>query len=99
LITDQINRGRATAADRDALLAHITATPDYAALKDCDLIIEAVFEDRTIKEEVIAKAQAAIGKDTIFGSNTSTLPITSLAKSFKDSKRFIGVHFFSRSIA
>ena len=95
LITDQINRGRATAADRDALLAHITATPDYAALKDCDLIIEAVFEDRTIKEEVIAKAQAAIGKDTIFGSNTSTLPITSLAKSFKDSKRFIGVHFFS----
>jgi 3-hydroxyacyl-CoA dehydrogenase/enoyl-CoA hydratase/3-hydroxybutyryl-CoA epimerase len=95
LITDQINRGRATAADRDALLAHITATPDYAALKDCDLIIEAVFEDRTTKEEVIAKAQAAIGKDTIFGSNTSTLPITSLAKSFKDSKRFIGVHFFS----
>jgi 3-hydroxyacyl-CoA dehydrogenase/enoyl-CoA hydratase/3-hydroxybutyryl-CoA epimerase len=95
LITDQINRGRATAADRDALLAHITATPDYAALKDCDLIIEAVFEDRAVKEEVIAKAQAAIGKETIFGSNTSTLPITSLAKSFKDQKRFIGVHFFS----
>ena len=95
LITDQINRGRATAADRDALLAHITATPDYAALKDCDLIIEAVFEDRAVKEEAIAKAQAAIGKETIFGSNTSTLPITSLAKSFKDSKRFIGVHFFS----
>jgi 3-hydroxyacyl-CoA dehydrogenase/enoyl-CoA hydratase/3-hydroxybutyryl-CoA epimerase len=95
LITDQINRGRATAADRDALLAHITATPDYAALKDCDLIIEAVFEDRAVKEEVIAKAQAAIGKETIFGSNTSTLPITSLAKSFKDPKRFIGVHFFS----
>ena len=95
LITDQINRGRATAADRDALLARITATPDYSALKDCDLIIEAVFEDRAVKEEAIAKAQAAIGKDTIFGSNTSTLPITSLAKSFKDSKRFIGVHFFS----
>jgi 3-hydroxyacyl-CoA dehydrogenase/enoyl-CoA hydratase/3-hydroxybutyryl-CoA epimerase len=95
LITDQINRGRATAADRDALLAHITATPDYATLKDCDLIIEAVFEDRAVKEEVIAKAQAAIGKETIFGSNTSTLPITSLAKSFKDPKRFIGVHFFS----
>ena len=95
LITDQINRGRATAADRDALLARITATPDYSALKDCDLIIDAVFEYRAVKEEAIAKAQAAIGKDTIFGSNTSTLPITSLAKSFKDSKRFIGVHFFS----
>ena len=95
LITDQINRGRATSADRDALLGHITATPDYAALKDCDLIIEAVFEDRKVKEEVIAKAQAAIGDQTIFGSNTSTLPITSLAKTFKDQPRFIGIHFFS----
>ena len=95
LITDQINRGRATAADRDALLARITATPDYAALKDCDLIIEAVFEDRKVKEEVIAKAQAAIGQDTVFGSNTSTLPISSLAATFKDPPRFIGIHFFS----
>jgi 3-hydroxyacyl-CoA dehydrogenase / enoyl-CoA hydratase / 3-hydroxybutyryl-CoA epimerase len=95
LISDQINRGRATSADRDALLAHITATPDYAALADCDLIIEAVFEDRKVKEEVIAKAQAAIGKQTVFGSNTSTLPISSLAKSFKDPGRFIGIHFFS----
>src|SRR6185312_15971796 len=69
LITDQINRGRATSADRDALLARITATPDYAALADCDLIIEAVFEDRKIKEDGIAKAQAVIRKDTIFGSN------------------------------
>ena len=95
LISDQINRGRATSADRDALLAHITATPDYAALAGCDLVIEAVFEDRTIKEEVIAKAQAAIGNDTVFGSNTSTLPISSLAKSFQDPRRFVGIHFFS----
>src|SRR6516164_4453247 len=95
LVTDQVNRGRATAADRDALLARITATPDYSGLKDCDLIIEAVFEDRKIKEEVIAKAQEAIGSETIFGSNTSTLPITSLAKTFKDTPRFIGIHFFS----
>jgi 3-hydroxyacyl-CoA dehydrogenase / enoyl-CoA hydratase / 3-hydroxybutyryl-CoA epimerase len=95
LITGQINRGRATTADRDALLARITATPDYAALKDCDLVIEAVFEDRKVKEDVIAKAQAVIGTDTIFGSNTSTLPITSLATTFKDTPRFIGIHFFS----
>src|SRR6202034_4321262 len=85
----------ATAADRDALLARITATPDYAGLKDCDLIIEAVFEDRKVKEDVIAKAQQVIGKETIFGSNTSTLPITSLAKTFKDPSRFVGIHFFS----
>ena len=95
LATDQVNRGRATGFDRDALLARITPTPDYAGLKDCDLIIEAVFEDRKIKEEVFAKAQAVIGKDTIFGSNTSTLPITSLAASFKDPRRFVGIHFFS----
>jgi 3-hydroxyacyl-CoA dehydrogenase / enoyl-CoA hydratase / 3-hydroxybutyryl-CoA epimerase len=95
LVSDQINRGRATSAARDALLAHINATPDYAALADCDLVVEAVFEDRKIKEEVIAKAQAVIGKDTVFGSNTSTLPISSLAKTFKDQGRFIGIHFFS----
>jgi 3-hydroxyacyl-CoA dehydrogenase/enoyl-CoA hydratase/3-hydroxybutyryl-CoA epimerase len=95
LISDQVNRGRATSSDRDALLARITATPDYAALADCDLIIEAVFEDRKVKEEAIAKAQAVIRKDTIFGSNTSTLPISSLATTFKNTPRFIGIHFFS----
>jgi 3-hydroxyacyl-CoA dehydrogenase/enoyl-CoA hydratase/3-hydroxybutyryl-CoA epimerase len=54
-----------------------------------------VFEDRKVKEEVIGKAQAVIGGETIFGSNTSTLPITSLAAAFHDAPRFIGIHFFS----
>jgi 3-hydroxyacyl-CoA dehydrogenase/enoyl-CoA hydratase/3-hydroxybutyryl-CoA epimerase len=95
LITEQVNKGRATAADRDALLARITATPDYGALRDCDFVIEAVFEDRVVKSETYAKAQAAMGDRIIFGSNTSTLPITSLAADFKDPSRFIGIHFFS----
>ena len=95
LITEQVNKGRATAADRDALMSRITATADYAALRDCDLVIEAVFEDRAVKTETYAKAQAAMGADVIFGSNTSTLPITSLAREFKDPARFIGIHFFS----
>jgi len=95
LVTDQINRGRATTADRDALLARISATADFVALKDCDLVIEAVFEDRKIKEEVISRTQNVLGEEAIFGSNTSTLPITSLAAAFKDRARFIGVHFFS----
>ncbi len=82
-------------ADRDALLARITATADYVALKDCELVIEAVFEDRKIKEEVIGRVQNVIGDQAIFGSNTSTLPITSLAAAFKDRTRFIGIHFFS----
>ena len=95
LISDQVNKGRAAAADRDALLGRITATADYGALKDCDLVIEAVFEDRKVKAETIKKAQAVLGDGVVFGSNTSTLPITSLAAEFKDPARFIGIHFFS----
>jgi 3-hydroxyacyl-CoA dehydrogenase / enoyl-CoA hydratase / 3-hydroxybutyryl-CoA epimerase len=95
LMTEQVDRGRATAADRDALLARITATADYGALKDCDLVIEAVFEDRKVKAEAIARAEAVIGDEVIFGSNTSTLPITSLAQLSKRPARFVGVHFFS----
>ena len=95
LMTEQVNRGRATTADREAVLARIHPTADYVELKDCDLVIEAVFEDRKIKEEVISRAQNVLGDQAIFGSNTSTLPISSLAAAFKDRKRFIGVHFFS----
>jgi 3-hydroxyacyl-CoA dehydrogenase/enoyl-CoA hydratase/3-hydroxybutyryl-CoA epimerase len=95
LMDEQVSRGRATTADRDAVLARIKPTADFVELKDCDLVIEAVFEDRKVKEEVIARAQNVIGENAIFGSNTSTLPITSLAETFKDRSRFIGIHFFS----
>ncbi len=94
-LSDRVNKGRVKSGERDALLEKITPTPDYNALKDCDLIIEAVFEDRKVKSDVIAKIQAVISDKAIFASNTSTLPITSLAAEFKDPKRFIGVHFFS----
>ena len=95
LVTEQVNRGRATTADRDALLARIKPTADFVELKGCDLVIEAVFEDRKIKEEVISRTQNVLGEAAIFGSNTSTLPISSLAAAFKDRARFIGIHFFS----
>jgi 3-hydroxyacyl-CoA dehydrogenase/enoyl-CoA hydratase/3-hydroxybutyryl-CoA epimerase len=95
LITEQVNKSRATAADRDALLGRIIPTADYAALRDCDLVIEAVFEDRAVKNETYARAQAAMGDRVIFGSNTSTLPITSLAREFREPSRFVGIHFFS----
>ena len=94
-LTDRVNKGRMKSAERDALLEKITTAGDYAALKDCDLVVEAVFEDRKVKADVIAKVQAVIRDDAIFASNTSTLPITSLAREFKDQKRFIGIHFFS----
>jgi len=94
-LTDRVNKGRMKSAERDGLLSLITPTPDYGTLKDCDLVVEAVFEDRKVKSDVIAKIQAVIGPNTIFASNTSTLPITSLAAEFKDPARFIGIHFFS----
>src|SRR5690606_6712391 len=94
LMTEQISRGRANTAARDALLARITATPDYNSLAGCDLVIEAVFEDRKVKAEATAKAQAVV-PDVVFGSNTSTLPISSLAETAKDPAKFIGIHFFS----
>jgi 3-hydroxyacyl-CoA dehydrogenase/enoyl-CoA hydratase/3-hydroxybutyryl-CoA epimerase len=95
LIGDQVNKGRANAADRDALLGRITATADYGALQDCDLVIEAVFEDPAVKAATIKRAQAAMRQGVVLGSNTSTLPITSLAGEFRDPTRFIGIHFFS----
>ena len=93
-LTDQVNKGRSTAAVRDAVLARITPTADYGALQGCDLIVEAVFEDRKVKADATAKAQAVV-PDVVFGSNTSTLPITSLAETAKDPAKFIGIHFFS----
>ncbi|UMY19887.1 3-hydroxyacyl-CoA dehydrogenase NAD-binding domain-containing protein [Methylobacterium organophilum] len=95
LITGQINRGKAKTADRDALLARIQTTADYADLSGCDLVIEAVFEDPKVKAEVIAKVEAAIPETAIFASNTSTLPISGLAKASSRPERFIGIHFFS----
>jgi len=95
LMTDQINKGRASATDREALLARIKPTADYGDLAACDLIIEAVFEDRKVKSETIARAESVIGDKAIFASNTSTLPITSLAAESRRPTQFIGLHFFS----
>jgi 3-hydroxyacyl-CoA dehydrogenase/enoyl-CoA hydratase/3-hydroxybutyryl-CoA epimerase len=95
LISSQIAKGRAKTADKEALLARITPAADYAQLKGCDLIIEAVFEDRAVKEEATKKAQAIVGPEVVFASNTSTLPITSLAETSLKPEHFVGVHFFS----
>ena len=90
-----IKRGKATEEKKEALLAQITATPDLDALKGCDLIIEAVFEDPGVKAEMTQKVEAIIPEDCIFASNTSTLPITELAKASTRPEQFIGIHFFS----
>ncbi|KAB1071086.1 3-hydroxyacyl-CoA dehydrogenase [Methylobacterium planeticum] len=95
LMTNQISKGRAKTADRDALLGRIRTSADYADLAGCDLVIEAVFEDPAVKAEVIAKVEAVIGPEVIFASNTSTLPISGLARTSRRPDQFVGIHFFS----
>ena len=95
LLDKAISRKKATEEKKSEVLARINATTDYAALDGCDLIVEAVFEDPQIKAEVTKKAEAVIGKDAIFATNTSTLPISDLAKASARPEQFIGIHFFS----
>ena len=90
-----IARKKATEEKKEKVLSLINSTTDYAALEGCDLIVEAVFEDVGVKAEVTKKVQAAVGPDCIFATNTSTLPITELAKASNDEEQFIGIHFFS----
>ena len=90
-----VSRGRLAKEKRDALLAKVTASGDFAALKGCELVIEAVFENREVKAEATKKAEAVLDKTAVFASNTSTLPITGLAEASARPENFIGLHFFS----
>ncbi|HET7204207.1 MAG TPA: 3-hydroxyacyl-CoA dehydrogenase NAD-binding domain-containing protein [Steroidobacteraceae bacterium] len=95
LLARDVEKGRRSQEQAETVLARIRPTVDYAALDSADLVIEAVFEHRGIKAEVTQKAEAVLRKDAVFASNTSTLPITGLAKASQRPKNFIGVHFFS----
>jgi 3-hydroxyacyl-CoA dehydrogenase/enoyl-CoA hydratase/3-hydroxybutyryl-CoA epimerase len=92
---DRLAKRRTDPAKAQAILDRIHPTANYADLKGCDLIIEAVFEAREIKASVTKATEAVVGADTIFGSNTSTLPITGLAEAWSKPENFIGIHFFS----
>lgn len=95
LLDKAISRKKATEEKKAEVLGRITATTDYAALESCDLIVEAVFEDPQVKAEVTKKAEAVIPPDAIFATNTSTLPISDLARASARPDQFIGIHFFS----
>jgi len=95
LLDRAVKKGRSTPDKRDALLARITAGTDFNLLQGCDLVIEAVFEDRAIKADVTRRAEAVLAADKVFASNTSTLPITGLAQASSRPRNFIGLHFFS----
>jgi 3-hydroxyacyl-CoA dehydrogenase / enoyl-CoA hydratase / 3-hydroxybutyryl-CoA epimerase len=95
ILDKAVQKGRSTADKRDALLAKITAGTDFALLQGCDLVIEAVFEDRAVKADVTKRAEAQLADTAVFASNTSTLPITGLAQASVRPAHFIGLHFFS----
>ncbi|MCF8474655.1 MAG: enoyl-CoA hydratase/isomerase family protein [Emcibacter sp.] len=95
ILAKQVQRKKMSQEKADGILALIKPTTDYSDLKGCDLIIEAVLEDVTVKADVTKKVEAVVAKDCIYGSNTSTLPITELAKASRDMSQFIGIHFFS----
>lgn len=95
LLEKKVARGQLSAEQRDATLARIRTAEQDADLAGCDLIIEAVFEDRELKARVSAAAQQVVGAQAVIASNTSTLPISGLAKAVPDQGKFIGLHFFS----
>jgi len=95
LLAKEVERGRMDQAKAARTLSRIEATTDYHSLLGCDLIVEAVFEDRAIKADVTRKTEAVIAETAVFASNTSTLPITGLAEASKRPAQFIGIHFFS----
>jgi 3-hydroxyacyl-CoA dehydrogenase/enoyl-CoA hydratase/3-hydroxybutyryl-CoA epimerase len=95
LLDKGVQRRKVTPEGKDEVLRRITATTDHAALEGCDLIVEAVFEDMEVKAEITRTVEAVVGEDCIFATNTSTLPITELAKASARPGQFIGIHFFS----
>ncbi|GAN00439.1 enoyl-CoA hydratase [alpha proteobacterium U9-1i] len=95
IVEKDVSRGKSTKEKGDSLLALIKPSTDYNDLKGCDLVIEAVFENPALKADITKKAEAVLGENAVFGSNTSTLPITGLAEASVRPKNFIGIHFFS----
>ncbi|MCW2597562.1 MAG: putative fatty acid oxidation complex alpha-subunit [Jatrophihabitans sp.] len=95
LLDKAVGRGKLDEAKRNEILALITPTDDYADLAGCDFVVEAVFEKVSLKHEVFQATEAVVNPDALLGSNTSTLPITSLAEGVERKSDFIGLHFFS----
>lgn len=90
-----VKRGKLTQEKADKLAAMITPTTDYALLKDVDLVVEAVFENSDLKHKITKMAEEVIPEGAVFGSNTSSIPISSLATASSRPEHYIGIHFFS----
>ncbi|SFZ76435.1 3-hydroxyacyl-CoA dehydrogenase NAD-binding domain-containing protein [Chitinimonas taiwanensis] len=95
LLAKQVEKGRKTQAEADAVLARIQTTASLPELAGCEIVIEAVFENRELKAQVTREVEAVLGAEALFASNTSTLPISELAAASQRPANFIGLHFFS----
>ncbi|ART82418.1 fatty acid oxidation complex subunit alpha FadB [Oceanisphaera profunda] len=95
LLNKQLERGRIDGKKLAQVLASITPTLSYDGLQGVDTVVEAVVENPKIKGQVLAEVEAAVGKDTVIASNTSTIPISALAKNLQHPERFCGMHFFN----
>ena len=95
LTQKRVDKGRMSPVDQQALLGRIAPTADALDLKGCELIIEAVFEQRDLKAKVTQEAEPLLAAGGFFASNTSTLPISGLAGASKNAAKFVGIHFFS----
>lgn len=95
LVQKRISRKKMSQEEAQAVLARIHPTDDPKSVQGCDMVIEAVFENPDLKAKVTEQTEAVLEADKIYGSNTSTIPITLLAKASKRPENFIGIHFFS----
>ena len=94
-LTRNVEKGRLTDEEKDRTLALLEPADDVAALAGCDLVIEAVFEDLGVKQDLFRRIEAAVAGDTVLATNTSALSVTEIAASIADPTRVVGMHFFN----
>lgn len=95
LLERKVSKDKMTEADKEAILGRITKSVEFEAAKGADFVIEAAFENLEVKKGIFQQLDAICGEEVIFASNTSSIPITTLAAATKRPDQFIGMHFFS----